>query len=217
VRPLDPSEVTLIVIAKEPMPGRCKTRLSPPLSPAEAARLAEASLADTLEAVAAAPARRRVLALDGRPGSWLPPGFEVVPQMGGGLDVRLAGAFETVGGAALLVGMDTPQLGPSAVWSAAAELLREGVDAVLGPAEDGGYWAIGLRSPRRAVFSGVPMSSPATLSAQRRRLRDLGLRWRELELMRDVDTIDDARAVAALCPGSAFAAALNGAQWAIAD
>ncbi len=64
--------VTLLVIAKEPRPGRVKTRLTPPFTPGEAAALAEAALVDTLRAVAATPARRRVLVLDGEPGPWLP-------------------------------------------------------------------------------------------------------------------------------------------------
>lgn len=64
---------TLLVIAKEPRPGRVKTRLTPPFSPRQAAALAEAALVDTLLAVAAAPVRRRVLVLDGTPGPWLPP------------------------------------------------------------------------------------------------------------------------------------------------
>ncbi|MFC9290815.1 glycosyltransferase, partial [Streptomyces sp. NPDC057052] len=66
---------TLLVIAKEPLPGRVKTRLTPPFAPWEAAALAEAALADTLAAVAAAPAVRRRLVLDGAPGPWLPPGL----------------------------------------------------------------------------------------------------------------------------------------------
>ncbi len=86
-----PTEV--LVIAKEPVAGRVKTRLCPPFTPAEAAELAAAALADTLEAVLALPARRRVLVLDGRPGPWVPPGFDVVPQSAGGLDERLAAAF----------------------------------------------------------------------------------------------------------------------------
>ena len=88
---------TLIVIAKEPVPGRAKTRLCPPCTPDEAAALAEAALRDTFTAVAAAPAPRRVVVLDGRPGPWLPEGFEVIPQRAGGLAERLAGAFDDVG------------------------------------------------------------------------------------------------------------------------
>jgi len=73
------------------------------------------ALADTLHAVLAAPARRRLLVLDGEPGAWLPPGFDVVPQCGGGLDERLAAAFAAVSGPALLIGMElAPVLGLSA-------------------------------------------------------------------------------------------------------
>src|SRR5690606_16843936 len=71
---------TLLVIAKAPVPGRVKTRLTPPFSPVEAAALAEAALCDTLDVVCATPAARRVLALEGEPGPWLPPGMEVVRQ-----------------------------------------------------------------------------------------------------------------------------------------
>jgi glycosyltransferase A (GT-A) superfamily protein (DUF2064 family) len=88
------------------------------------------------------------------------------------------------------------------------ELRTEGVDCVLGGAPDGGFWAIGLKRPLRAVFEGVPMSSPHTLSSQRERLRRLGLRTRELPMLRDIDDIDDAHAVAALRPASRFARAL---------
>src|SRR5204862_7452342 len=80
----------LVVMAKEPLPGRVKTRLCPPLQPEQAAALAEAALADTLAAVAWTPARRRVLVLDGSPGPWLRPGFEVIEQRGDGLAERLA-------------------------------------------------------------------------------------------------------------------------------
>lgn len=84
---------TLLVIAKSPAPGRVKTRLTPPCTPEQAAALAEAALADTLATLGRVPAGRRLLVLDGEAGSWLPPGWQVVPQRGGGLDVRLAAAF----------------------------------------------------------------------------------------------------------------------------
>lgn len=201
--------VALLVIAKEPLPGRSKTRLSPPCTPGEAARLAEAALVDTLWAVAAAKVRgRRVLVLDGAPGPWLPAGFEVVPQRGGGLDERLAHAFEEAGGPGVLVGMDTPQLTPRMVEDAAFELLGPGVGAVLGPAADGGYWAIGLREPDPAVFLGVPMSTDRTCDAQRGRLRELGVPVVELGELRDVDTVEDAFAVATLAPATRFARVL---------
>ena len=77
---------TLIVIAKAPVPGRVKTRLRPPFTSAGCAALAEAALADTLETVLGAASGQPILALDGAPGDWLPPGFAVIPQIQGGLD-----------------------------------------------------------------------------------------------------------------------------------
>ena len=196
----------LVVIAKAPLAGRSKTRLTPPCTPEQAAALAGAALADTLAAVAATPAQRRVVVLDGEPGAWLPAGLEVIAQRGGGLGERLAAAFLDVGGPALIVGMDTPQLTPALLAQALAEL--RGADAVLGAAPDGGYWAIGLRRADDAVFAGVPMSEPTTCAVQRERLCALGLQTRELPALRDVDEIDDALAVAALAPDTRFARAL---------
>ena len=83
-------------------------------------------------------------------------------------------------------------------------------EAVLGPAPDGGYWAVGLRRPRPEAFIGVPMSTGQTGAIQRRRLAALGLDPAPLPALRDVDDIADARAVAAGCPGSAFANELAG-------
>ena len=199
--PVPESATTLLVIAKEPVPGRVKTRLVPPCTHEQAASLAEAALTDTLRAVLMAPARRRVLVLEGRPGPWLPPGFDVVAQCGGPLDERLAGAFAAVRGPALLIGMDTPQVTPdllSVDWQAA--------DAVFGPAADGGFWAIGLRVPDPALLRGVPMSTAKTGAIQRARLAAAGLRVADLPPLRDVDTAADAVAVARQAPQSRFAA-----------
>ncbi|KUN89182.1 TIGR04282 family arsenosugar biosynthesis glycosyltransferase [Streptomyces griseoruber] len=194
---------TLLVIAKEPLPGRVKTRLTPPFTPEEAAGLAEAALADTLRAVAATPATRRVLVLDGSTGPWLPPGFDVVPQCAGGLDERLAEAFGRCAGPALLIGMDTPQVTPGLLTVDFSDC-----DACFGPAEDGGFWALGLAEPDPALLRGVPMSTPVTGAVQRDRLVSAGLRVRDLPGLRDVDTAGDAHAVAALAPHGRFAARL---------
>ncbi|MGC0328196.1 glycosyltransferase A (GT-A) superfamily protein (DUF2064 family) [Streptomyces sp. SAI-170] len=194
---------TLLVIAKEPRPGRVKTRLTPPFTPEEAARLAEASLADTLHAVAATPADRRVLALDGTPGPWLPYGFDVVPQCAGTLDERLADAFAHCCGPTLLIGMDTPQVTPGLLT---VDLTA--YDACFGPAEDGGFWALGLAEPEPGLLRGVPMSMPDTGAVQRERLVTAGLRVCDLPRLRDVDTAADAHAVAALAPHGRFAARL---------
>jgi len=189
-----PATVAL-VMAKAPVPGRVKTRLCPLLSPTEAAAVAEAALADTLDAVCRCGARRRVVALDGEPGPWLPPGFEVISQRGAGLDERLAAAWEEVGGPGVQVGMDTPQLGPELLDAALASL--DSHDAALGLAEDGGWWAIALRQADPACFLGVPMSADVTGEAQYRRLLELGMKVAALPSLRDIDTVDDLAAVAA--------------------
>jgi rSAM/selenodomain-associated transferase 1 len=198
----------IVVIAKAPVPGRSKTRLTPPCTPADAALLAGAALHDTLRTVVATPAARRVCVLDGEPGSWLPAGIEVLRQRGEGLDERLACAFDDVDAPALLIGMDTPQVTPELLTAAARRLSDEDVDAVLGEAPDGGYWALGLRRADPVLLRGVPMSTPATCAHQRARLGAHGMRVGELPVVRDVDDIADARAVARLAPGGRFARTL---------
>lgn len=197
---------TLIVLAKRPVPGRVKTRLVPPLTHGQAAGLAAAALTDTLDAVTDAAAARRILAFDGDSRSWLRPGWVHVQQPHGGLDARLVGAFDAAGSApALLVGMDTPQLTRDRL----ASFDWAHHDACVGPAPDGGYWAIGFRTARlaAAAITGVAMSTSHTCTDQLQRLAALGLRVQVLDELRDVDTVEDARAVAALAPGTAFGAA----------
>ena len=200
----------MLVIAKEPLPGRAKTRLTPPCSVDEAAELARASLLDTLDVVDRTPAARKVLVFEGDARCWLREGFEVMPQRGAGLGERLAAAFDDVDSPALLVGMDTPQLTPRLLLDGMRALARHDVDAVLGPAHDGGYWSVGFSEPVSGAFTGVPMSSGSTWIRQRARLDELGLRVREQPLLRDVDTIEDARAVASAAPLTRFARALAG-------
>lgn len=201
--------MTIIVLAKAPVPGKVKTRLCPPCRPAQAAELAEAALVDTLTAVAATPCERRVLVLDGAPGPWLPAGFDVLRQRGDGLDERLAHAFTDVGTGGLLIGMDTPQLTPAMLAASLRALCARRVDTVLGPCIDGGWWGLGLRAPDPAVFVGVPMSTPHTGAAQRARLHQLRMRTGALPVMRDVDDFTDAVAVARIAPCSRFAATLR--------
>jgi len=199
----------LVVIAKAPVPGQSKTRLCPPCTPEQAAALAEAALRDTLAAVAATPCSRRVVALEGPVGEWLPAGFDVLSQRGAGLGERLAAAFEDVGGPALILAMDTPQVTPSMLSDALAELSSPAIDAVLGATPDGGYWTIGLCRPDREVFAGVLMSTPVTHAAQVERLRTLDLSTAHLASLIDVDSIDDARAVARRAPDTFFATTLR--------
>ena len=197
------------VMAKAPVPGRVKTRLCPPCTPGEAAGLAEAALTDTLAALAGVAAERRILALDGTAGPWLPPGIEVVAQQGRTLDERIAAVLDGLDEPVLLIGMDTPQAGPAVLDAALARLAEGGVDAVLGRAADGGWWALGLLEPHPLDVLGVPMSTPATGAAQHDRLVARGRRVAALPVLRDVDTMADARAVAAAAPGTHFAARLR--------
>lgn len=203
-------DAEVMVFAKEPRPGRSKTRLCPPLSPHEAAEVAEAMLGDTLAAVSRSSASRLVLVLDGKPGPWLPERFMVRPQRGRGQGERIAAAFSEAQGPALLVGMDTPQVTPALLDSALDRLVGDDTDAVLGAANDGGWWALGLCHPNPRVLEGIPMSSPDTGARQRRRLNDLGLTCIDLPELRDVDTISDAVEVAASAPQTSFARRLAG-------
>jgi rSAM/selenodomain-associated transferase 1 len=210
--------VHLVVLAKAPRPGRVKTRLCPPCTPEEAAHIAAAALADTMAAVQATPAVRRTLVVDADHPA--PAGWSVLAQRGGGLGERLAHAFADTalpGVPTLLIGMDTPQVTPAHLTAAArllgaaeAKRRRSATDAVLGPAEDGGWWALGLRDPAHAVvLPGVPMSTAETGARTEAALRARGLRIAPLVVLRDVDTAADAWAVAARCgAGSRFAAAV---------
>lgn len=199
----------LIVLAKEPRPGQVKTRLCPPCTPAAAAIVAEAALVDTLAAALGSGADRVLLALAGRPGPWCPAGVTVVDQGVGGLDARLTRAWSHTRGPALQVGMDTPHVSATDLAAAMSSLVAEGTDAVLGPAADGGWWAVGLRHPYPDAFAGVPMSRPDTGRHQARRLRSLGLRLAYLPTRTDVDTWSDALVVAAAHPATGFAAAVR--------
>lgn len=205
--------VTLLVVAKEPLPGRVKTRLTPPFTPAQAAAVAEAAITDTLTAVGGL-ARlvglgsvRPVLVLDGAVGPWLRVPIRVVHQVAGPFDARLAAAFDAVTGPTLLIGMDTPQVTP-ALLADACRALAHG-DAVFGPATDGGWWALGLRRPDGRLLRGVLTSRPDTGARQRQRLTQAGLRVATLPVLRDVDTVADADAVARLVPHGRFAAAVR--------
>ncbi len=201
--------VFVLVVAKEPVPGKVKTRLCPPCSPAQAASLAEAALHDTFDAAIACGADEVIAALDGAPGAWLPEGVRIVAQPPLSFAQRLEAVWSATEGPGVQIGMDTPQVSAELLDDAIERLGETGTDAVLGPATDGGWWAIGLRRHQPGVFRGVPMSRPDTGRHQRRRLVELGLRVRPLPRLRDVDHFDDARSVAAAAPASRFAAAVR--------
>jgi len=196
----------VLVMAKAPVPGQVKTRLCPPCDFHEAAAVAEAALADTLAAVAACGADRRIVALAGAPGPWLPPGFEVVAQRGDGLDERLVHAWagtarDGVPGRGIQIGMDTPQVTAARLDHLLATMDTVPDAAVLGHALDGGWWVIGLPGVEPGpVFAGVPMSTRRTGARQEQRLRSLGLDVVHAEVDRDIDTVADLLAVSSAAP-----------------
>jgi len=200
---------TLILIAKETIPGRVKTRLHPALSLEQAATLAAVSIQDTLTAVAALPATRRVLLFDGTNTPPNTSGWDVVPQTTGNLDERLAAIFDAMSGPTVLIGMDTPQL-TAADLAPVFDGSRPDVDAWFGPATDGGFWALGMKNPRGDLIRGVPMSRDDSGIVQLFRLHSAGLTVGLLPQLTDVDTIDDAWIVADAAPDSLFAATLVG-------
>lgn len=195
----DVTVAQILVLAKEPVAGKVKTRLTPQLTAVQAALVARAALDDTLDAVRRTQMTHRVLVLDG---DFTAAGFEVQRQRGGPLDERLAHAFDDAWGARpvpmLLIGMDTPQLSDVLLEKAIATLLSPGVDAVLGLAQDGGWWGLGLRRPWPHLVRGVVTSREDTGNRQRQRLVDAGLTLIDLPVLRDVDTIEDLTAVASL-------------------
>ena len=199
---------TLIVIAKQPVPGRSKTRLNPPLSLEQAAQLAAACIDDTLAALSSAPASRRILFFEGALIPASAADLEVIAQPPGTLDERLAWLFDRCTEPTLLVGMDTPQLSATHLAPVLTAWSDE-IDAWYGPATDGGFWALGMREPRGDLIRGVPMSQDNTGAMQLARLDSAGLRVGVLEQLTDVDTFADALAVAADAPHTRFARELG--------
>ncbi|MDZ7930575.1 MAG: DUF2064 domain-containing protein [Rhodococcus sp. (in: high G+C Gram-positive bacteria)] len=210
--------VTALVVAKAPVPGLAKTRLAATIGDAAAAELAAASLLDTLDAVSAADVDRRVVALTGTLSDAARAdeltralaSFTVIAQRGDGLGERLANAHADAAttGAVLQIGMDTPQVTATLLSDAAARL---GSSDVLGSAEDGGWWALGLRNPDLArSLLDVPMSAPSTGTDTLDALTAAGASITMLPELRDVDFESDLEAVAQLCaPNSRFRIAVR--------
>jgi glycosyltransferase A (GT-A) superfamily protein (DUF2064 family) len=201
----------VLVVAKAPVPGLAKTRLAADVGPEVAAAIAAAALLDTLDAVRGLDGVARVVALTGdldlavrsEELAVMLRDFVVLPQRGDGLDERLAAAHAdtaaTVSLPVLQIGMDTPQVTVDLLDRAAACLAADDVDAVFGPATDGGWWALGLSDPTRASFlHGIPMSQPDTGLRTLAGLRRAAGRVVELPELTDVDTVIDLWPVADL-------------------
>ena len=195
----------VVVIGKAPEPGRTKTRLTPPLTPDQAAGLYSAFLRDTVEmarsltwdrvTVIYPPSVRAQSAL----ARLLPEDVHLMPQPGTGLGEALAGAF--AGHAAegfervVLVGSDNPTL-PGSLLDAAADAL-DTHDIVLGPASDGGYYLIGMDKPHPVVFERITWSTSSVYDETLERARESGLSVASLEAWDDVDTYEDLERVRA--------------------
>lgn len=196
------------IFAKEPRPGEVKTRLSPPLSPAQAAALYRVCLEETVARLGAVPFGL-VLVHDGD-GAFFRrvfPGVALLPQGEGDLGARmertLARLLRDGHEAAVLVGSDSPDL-PLWLIEAAFTALRE-AETVTVPAGDGGYVLIGESRHRPELFAGIPWSSGGVLAATRRRAAALQLAYREVGFWEDVDDVPSLRRLLARSPASATA------------
>jgi rSAM/selenodomain-associated transferase 1 len=184
----------LIVVAKRPAPGETKTRLTPPLTPEQAADLYECFLRDTLELVRGIPRIRRVVAYlpqdEERFFSDLASDFERVAQQGPDLGARLDNAltlflrrgYRQVA----IMNSDGPTL-PADCLAAAFERLNEGADVVLGPCDDGGYYLIGVKRPVPRLLREVRMSTPHVTRDTLDLAEEEGLRVALLPVWYDVD------------------------------
>ncbi|BBZ73397.1 TIGR04282 family arsenosugar biosynthesis glycosyltransferase [Mycobacterium paraseoulense] len=200
--------VTLLVVAKAPEPGRAKTRLAATVGDVVAAEIAAAALLDTLDAVAAAPVARRVVAMTGDLDAAAGAGeirqrlrsFTVIPQRGEDFADRLANAHAdaAAGFPVLQIGMDTPQVTAELLMDCARRLLE--APAVLGLAHDGGWWVLGVTAPAMAeCLRTVPMSQPDTGELTLKALRDNDIDVTPAPRLADFDVLDDVVAVREAC------------------
>jgi rSAM/selenodomain-associated transferase 1 len=191
----------LLVVAKRPAPGHTKTRLSPPLSPEQAAALYECFLKDTLELMRSVPGVQPVLAYLPRGEedyfAGLAPDFDLLLQQGSDLGSRLDSALthylELGYSRVAVMDSDGPTL-PRRCLELAFERL-EAADVVLGPCDDGGYYLIGLKKPAPRLLREVRMSTPQVAADTLALAQELGLRVALLPAWYDVD---DARSLGRL-------------------
>ncbi|MGH3828861.1 MAG: TIGR04282 family arsenosugar biosynthesis glycosyltransferase [Pseudonocardiaceae bacterium] len=214
------ARAALLVLAKAPVPGHVKTRLCPPATSAQAARIAAAAFLDTLDAVLAVPDVTPVVALTGDLTRAVDAAalttrlrsVTVLPQRGLTLGQRIAAAYADAAEVVeqrpvLQLGMDTPQVDATLLGKCLDLLDADGVDAALGLATDGGWWGLGLRRPELAeLIADIPTSRPDTGARTLAALRASGARVVALPELSDVDTWRDATSVATEVPDGRFAA-----------
>jgi len=184
----------VVVFGREPLPGQVKSRLAAGIGAEAAARVYSATLEHTLD-VAKNSGARVVLSVADVPSSPWARNLDVLVEiqrgsdLGDRMDDAFARRFDEGEGRVVVVGSDCPWFGAIHVAKASAKL--GGVDAVLGPASDGGYWLVAQRPPGLAMFARIPWSRPETLEKTRERIKALGGAWAELEELVDIDTVDD--------------------------
>ncbi len=194
----------LIVVAKHPAPNYTKTRLSPPLSPEQAAELYECLLRDTLDLIRRVPNVQPVIAyLPDEAHAYfarLAPDFDLIRQAGDDLGARLDNAltqylrdgYERVA----IMNSDGPTL-PVENLIAAFDALTDHTDVVLGPSDDGGYYLIGLKQPAPRLLREVHMSTPQVTTDTLALAKEENLRVIMLPTWYDVDDAESLSRLAA--------------------
>jgi rSAM/selenodomain-associated transferase 1 len=186
------------VFLKAPRPGTVKTRLAADVGERQALRLYRVMAGRALDAVRRTGFEATVWYAPADAGAemrqWLGEGWDLRSQASGDLGARLAAAEQAVtrGRGWLAIGADCPRLDAELLRVAAAVVARG--EIALGPTEDGGYYLVGGTTPLPPIFDAIPWSTGGVVEATRARLRAAGATWRELPLLRDVDTAASARA-----------------------
>ena len=187
------------VMCKAPRPGRTKTRLAAAIGAAAAADLSACFVRDVAAAIEEVPTEvgRRGYGIYAPAGAesalreLLPPGFDLMLQVGDDLGMALSGAAEALlamgHDCVLLVNGDSPTLPPSFLSRAIASLRQQGDRMVLGPAADGGYFLIGLKHPHRHLFTNIAWGTDSVADSTRQRAAEIGLSVTELPEWYDID------------------------------
>jgi hypothetical protein len=185
------------------VPGRVKTRLLSHLSPEQACAVHVAMIEDTAALSTDFPGPRRLLFSEEAAALDLPPGFEVGRQIPGDLGARLSAAltegFTAGAGKIVVLGSDSPHLPPERLTQALEAL--DAADLVLGPAEDGGYYLIGLRRFSPAIFEGVEWGGPLAFEQTRRAAARIGFSVALLQPFYDLDDWKDLERLSRGGPG----------------
>lgn len=196
----DSGNALVVIVAKEPIPGKVKTRLCPKISPAEAAGLYRCFLLDRIREIGAMTGVARGIAYTPEEARetfsvLTGDGFELFPQRGDGLGERLNNIFvdKLVKGcdAVAIIDSDSPDLPSSLINESLRLLLSKQAEVVFGPCHDGGYYLVGMRKPHPELFCDIPWSTGNVLSVSLEKARALGLNVKLLACWNDLDTFED--------------------------